>query len=153
MSEKLTPAGRLPALSVAVGKPVVLTVKLNAVPAVSVSAAALVKTGALLTVRTKAWLVVPVEFFAVNVIGNEPLAVAAGVPDRVAVPSELAVNVTPAGSVPARVTVGVGVPEVVTLKLNAVPEVAVAEFALVMASPLLTVGPGSGSPCRPSCWP
>ena len=54
-------------------------------------------------------------------------------------PLALAVNVMPGGSVPALVKVGAGVPVVVTVKLNAVPEVAVAEFALVMASPLLTV--------------
>ena len=60
-------------------------------------------------------------------------------PDRVAVPLVLAVNVMPGGSVPARVRVGVGVPVVVTVKLNALPEVAVAVAALVMASPLLTV--------------
>ena len=67
------------------------------------------------------------------------MAVAAGVPDRVAVPLPLAVNVMPEGSVPVRVSVGAGVPVVVTVKLNAVPEVAVAESALVMASPLFTV--------------
>ena len=45
----------------------------------------------------------------------------------------------PAGSVPVRVSVGAGVPEAATLKLNAFPAVAVAEFALVMARPLFTV--------------
>ena len=48
-------------------------------------------------------------------------------------------NVTPEGSVPAWVRVGVGVPVVVTVKLNALPEVAEAEAALVMARPLFTV--------------
>ena len=38
-------------------------------PAVSVTAAALVNAGGLSTVRVKAWLVVPVEFLAVNVSG------------------------------------------------------------------------------------
>jgi hypothetical protein len=50
-----------------------------------------------------------------------------------------AVNVMPEGSVPACVNVGAGVPLVVTMKLNAVPVVAVAEEALVIASPLFTV--------------
>ena len=54
-------------------------------------------------------------------------------------PLVLAVKVMPGGSVPAWVSVGVGVPAVVTVKLNALPEVAVAEAALVMARPLLTV--------------
>lgn len=115
------------------------TVKVKAVPAVSVTDAALVKAGALATVSVKAWLTVPVEFLAVSVIKYCPLADAAGVPDRVAVPLVLAVNVMPEGSVPACVRVGVGEPVVVTVKLNAFPEVAVAELALVIASPLLTV--------------
>jgi hypothetical protein len=116
-----------------------MTVKLKAVPAVSVTDAALVKAGALATVSVNAWLVVPVEFCAEIVIGYGPLAVAAAVPAIVAVPFVLAVNVMPEGSVPAWLRVGVGVPVVVTVKLNALPEVAVAEFALVIAKPLLTV--------------
>ena len=51
---------------------------------------------------------------------------AAGVPHRVPVPLPLAVNVMPVGRVPARLTVGVGVPVAVTVKLNALPAVAVA---------------------------
>ena len=48
--------------------------KVNAVPAVAVAEAALVKVGtvtvpALLTVRVNAWVVVPPAFFAVNVVG------------------------------------------------------------------------------------
>ena len=43
--------------------------KLKAVPAVSVTDAALVKAGVWATVSVKAWLAVPVEFVAVNVIG------------------------------------------------------------------------------------
>ena len=74
-----------------------------------------------------------------KVSGYGPLAAAVGVPDSVAVPLLLAVNVIPGGSVPARLSVGVGVPVVVTVKLNALPDVAVAEAALVMASPLFTV--------------
>ena len=77
----------------------------------------------------KAWLVVPVEFLAVNVIAYGPLAVAAGVPDRVAVPLALAVNVTPVGRVPVWVSVGAGEPAVATVKLNALPAVAVAVWA------------------------
>ena len=60
-------------------------------------------------------------------------------PLSVAVPLLLAVNVTPAGRVPVRVSVGAGVPVVVTVKLNAWPVFAAAELALVMVSPLFTV--------------
>ena len=49
-------------------------------------------------------------------------------PDSVAVPLVFAVNVMPDGSVPAWVNVGVGVPVAVTVKLNALPAVAVAEL-------------------------
>src|ERR1019366_8697060 len=103
------------------------------------TATALLKVGVLSTVSVNAWHVVPVEFFAVNVSAYGPLSVAAGVPDSVAIPLLLAVNVTPAGRVPACVSVGVGEPAVVTVKLNALPAVADAEFALVMARPLFTV--------------
>ena len=74
-------------------------------PAVSATEAALLKAGVLATVSVKAWLVVPVEFLAVNVSAYGPLAVAAGVPDSVAVPLLPAVNVMPAGSVPVLVSV------------------------------------------------
>lgn len=116
----------------------VLTVKANAVPAVSVTVAALEYVGSWSTVKVNAWLAVPVEFLAVNVIAYTPLALAEGVPARVAVPLVPAVKVTPDGSVPVWLRVGVGVPVAVTVKLNALPPVAVAELVLVMASPLLT---------------
>ena len=66
---------------------------------------------------------------ALKVIGNVPALV--GVPPRSPPPEALAVNVTPAGRLPVSVTVGVGVPVVVTLKEPAVPTVNVALFALV----------------------
>ena len=115
------------------------TAKVQAVPAVSVTVAALENAGALPTVSVKAWLAVPVEFLAVMVNEYMPLSVVAGVPEIVAVPLVLAVKVMPLGSVPVWLSVGVGVPVVVTLNVKAVPAVAVAELALVMASPLLTV--------------
>jgi hypothetical protein len=58
---------------------------------------------------------------------------AAGLPDRVAVPLPLLAKVTPLGSDPDAATVGAGYPEVVKLKLKALPTVAVVEAALVMA--------------------
>ena len=56
-----------------------------------------------------------------------------GVPEKVAVPLALAVKVMPVGSVPVRASVGAGYPVVVTVKLKAVPTVALALAALVMA--------------------
>ena len=64
---------------------------------------------------------------------------ASGMPARVAVPSELAVNVTPLGNVDvvhpvksALVSVGAGKPVVVTVKVPAVPTVKVVWLTLVM---------------------
>jgi hypothetical protein len=117
----------------------VVTAKVKAVPDVSVRVAALENVGAWPTVKLKDWLAVPLEFLAVNVRGYTPLAVAPGVPASVAVPLALAVKVRPEGSVPVCDSVGVGEPVVVTVKLKALPPVATAELALVIASPLLTV--------------
>ncbi len=61
---------------------------------------------------------------------------AAGVPLRVPVP---AVNVTPLGSAPVSLSVGVGTPAAVTVKVPAVPTVKVVLFALVIAGAWLTV--------------
>ena len=80
---------------------------------------------------------VPTPLEAVMVSVYEPLLV--GVPEKVAVPLLLAVKVTPVGRVPVRDSVGVGYPVVVTVKLKAVPTVALALAALVMAGAWLTV--------------
>ena len=48
-------------------------------------------------------------------------------------PLPLSVNVRPEGSAPVSVSAAVGVPVVVTVKLNALPTVEVAELALVNA--------------------
>lgn len=85
----------------------------------------------LLVVRVKFWFAVPAEFVALKAIGNVPALV--GVPPRTPPPEVLAVNVTPPGRAPLSVTVGVGVPVVVTLKEPAVPTVNVELFALVKA--------------------
>ena len=69
-----------------------------------------------------------------------------GVPEKVAVPLPLAVKVTPVGSVPVRASVGAGYPVVVTVKLKAVPTVALALAALVMAGAWLTVKAKAGWP-------
>ena len=61
-----------------------------------------------------------------------------GVPAIVAVPLPLSVKVTPAGSAPVRVMVGVGPPVVVTEKVPALPTTNVVEAALVMAGAAFT---------------
>lgn len=55
----------------------------------------------------------------------------AAVPDSVAVPLPLSAKLTPSGSVPDSVTTGMTAPDVVTVKLNGTPTVAVALAALV----------------------
>jgi hypothetical protein len=64
-------------------------------------------------------------FDAVNVMGNVPLAV--GVPLKTP-----ALNVTPVGSAPDSVIVGVGDPVAVTVNEPAAPSVNVVLLALVM---------------------
>jgi hypothetical protein len=64
---------------------------------------------------------------------------AAGVPERVAVPFGPGVNVTPPGKTPDSVSVGAGIPVVVTLKLPGFPTTNVVLNALVMAGAELIV--------------
>jgi hypothetical protein len=61
-----------------------------------------------------------------------PLA-APGVPASVAVPFLLSVNVTPPGSAPVSLRVGIGNPVVVTPNVPALPTVKVVLFPLAMA--------------------
>jgi hypothetical protein len=93
----------------------------------------------------------------------------AGVPLSVAVPFPLSLNVTPLGSVPVSVRLGVGDPVVVTVKIPAVPAVNVVLFALVIAglvweagavnatSPRITFSPAVPVPkvalCDPAAAP
>ena len=105
LSAQVRPWGRVPdSASVGTGAPVARTMKLNADPSVAVAAAAEVNTGAALTVSTNDWVVVPLAFLAVNVTGYVPPLAAVGVPDRLAVPSPLLPNETPASSAPLSVT-------------------------------------------------
>ena len=53
-------------------------------------------------------------------------------PARVAVPSRLSVKVTAPGRLPVLDNVGIGVPDVVTVKLPALPAVKVVLLALVI---------------------
>jgi hypothetical protein len=57
-------------------------------------------------------------FVAVIVSAYVPFEPLTGVPDRVAVPLALGVNVTPVGSAPVADSVAVGLPVAVTVKLN-----------------------------------
>ena len=57
----------------------------------------------------------------------------------VAVPLPLSVKVSPAGSAPDSVSAGAGSPVVVTVKLNGVPTIEVAEAALVIAGASFSV--------------
>lgn len=68
-----------------------------------------------------------------------PPVLAAGVPLSVAVPFPLPTNVTPDGSAPVSLSVGVGTPVVVTLNVPAAPTVNVALLPLVIAGGLSTV--------------
>jgi hypothetical protein len=140
----VTPLGRVPvSVTDGVGAPVVVTVKLPAVPTVNVVLLALViagAAGAAFTVKVKVWLAeLPTPLLAVIVREYVPPLPDAGVPLSVAVPFPLFTNVTPLGRVPVSVTDGVGAPVVVTVKLPAVPTVNVALFALVIAAAWLTV--------------
>ncbi len=64
---------------------------------------------------------------------------AAGVPDRVAVPSPLSVKVTPLGNVPVSLSAAVGLPVDVTVKVPDDPSMKVVSFADVMAGAASTV--------------
>ena len=142
LSVNVTPVGRVPvtvSVSAEIGNPVVVTVNVPAVPAVNVAAFALVIAGAWSTVRVKVWVALGVTpLAAVKVRGYVPPVPAAGVPLSTPV---AALNVTPLGNVPLSLSVGVGAPVAVTVKvLPAVPAVKVALLALVMAgAELVTV--------------
>ena len=98
---KVTPVGSVPVrVSVGAGYPVVVTVKLKAVPTVALVLAALVMAGAWLTVKTKDWVAgCPIPFEAVIVRLYTPVLPAAGVPAMVAVPFPLSVKPSPEGKV------------------------------------------------------
>jgi len=137
---KVTPPGSAPvSLNVDAGKPDAVTVKLPAPPTVKVVLVALVIAGAWSTVNVKFCVaLVPTPLLAVNVMGYALPVPAAGVPLSVPVPGE-ALKVTPAGSVPDSVIVGVGVPTAVTVNVPDVPTVKVVLVALVNPGAVFTV--------------
>ena len=71
LSTNVTPPGRAPALvSAGAGDPVVVTLKVPALPAVKVVVVAEVMAGAWVTTKEKLWVAVPAEFLAVIVSGG-----------------------------------------------------------------------------------
>ena len=115
---------------VGAGKPVAVTVKVPPVPTVNVALLELVIAGAASTVRVNCCSNgEPALLDAVNVIGYVPLVPACGFPLKIPVEG---LKVTPFGSAPDSESVGVGEPVAVTVKLEFVPIVKVALFALVM---------------------
>src|SRR5271166_6919571 len=89
-----------------------------------------------ITVRVKFWVTELTVLAAVKVREYVPPVPAAGVPLSTPVAAS---NVTPLGKAPVSLSVGVGVPVVVTVKLPAVPTVKVVLVALVIAGAWLTV--------------
>ena len=129
-SAKVTPGGRAPTTaSSAVGKPAVVTANDPGVPTVKVVLATLVKVGRSRTSSVKGWVALPTRLVAVSRSAVLPLVV--GVPEKVAVPFPLSVNVIPGGGVPCSVMAAGGSPTVVTVKDPAWPTSKVVEAALV----------------------
>src|SRR5271169_3935767 len=122
---RLTPEGSAPlSETVAVGKPVEVTVNEPEEPVVNVALEPEVMAGAWSTVSVKdcvAFGLTPL--LAVMVIGYVPPVPAAGVPAREAVPFPLSLKLTPEGSVPLSASPGAGLPVVVTWKLPPLPVV------------------------------
>ena len=74
-------------------------------------------------------------FVAVIVNGYVPPVPAAGVPESVAVPSKLSLNVTPDGSAPVSDKSALGTPVDVTVKVPAWPTIKVVTSGLVIWAP------------------
>lgn len=110
-------------------------------PTVAMALAELVTAGAWLTVSTNDWVAEPAESRAVMVNVNTPAL--DGLPEIVAVPFWLLVNLMPPGRVPEDVNVVPLVAVVVTLKVKAEPTVAVAAAALVNAGTVVPVDAGA----------
>jgi hypothetical protein len=113
LSVKLTPVGSVPVSpSEGAGDPVVVTVKVPAVPTVKAVDAALAKTGPWPTMIESVWLAFgPTPFAAVMLTGNVPVVL--GVPDRSAVPLPWSASTSPSRA-PTSVMADVGEPVVVT---------------------------------------
>src|SRR5258708_5501831 len=132
LSRNVTPAGKAPlSVMLGVGDPLVFTVNVPAAPAWNVTAFVLVIVGGWPTVSVKLCVAFGLTpFCAVNVMANVPDAV--GVPLSVPVPLPLPRDVTPAGTGPLSVMLGVGNPVVFTVNVPKAPTWNVVEFALVI---------------------
>jgi hypothetical protein len=119
--------------SVVIGKPVDVTVKDPAVPAVKLVLLALVIVGTPLTVMVKLCVAFgSTPLLAVNVRLWDPLATA-DVQASVPVLFLLSVNVAPLGNAAVSANVAIGKPVAVTVNDPAVPAVKLVLLALVMA--------------------
>ena len=107
------------------GNPIVVTLMLVVLPTFVVATGADVMAGDWSTDSTKVCEADPSALEAFSVIRYVPPLPPAGVPPIVAVPFALAVKRTPPGRVPVSVMEGTGLPEVVTVKVNGAPTVAV----------------------------
>ena len=134
LSVKVTPLGSAPVSErAAAGKPLVVTVKVPALPVEKVAELPLVMPGSLVHRQGEGLVgAQPTPLSAVMMIGYVPPLPLVGVPPRVAVPSPLSVRVTPPGSVPLSEIAAVGFPADVTVKVPALPTVKVVESPLVM---------------------
>src|SRR5579871_5606679 len=136
---KLTPLGSVPnSFQVGAGKPVSVRLKLPAEPTVNAALLALVMAGACLMVSVKFCVAeLPTPLLAVKTRLYVPPVPVAGVPLRTPV---LVLKVTPLGSVPDSLSVGVGEPVAVTVNVPADPAVNAALFALVMLGAWFVLG-------------
>src|SRR5258708_11285466 len=117
---KLTPEGKAPVTeTVEFGKPLVVTVKVPALPVVKVVLLALVIAGAWFTVSVKLCVaLLPTPLDAVKVSGYVPPVPAPGVPASTPVAG---VHLQPVGNAAGADSVGAGVPVAVTVKVPALP--------------------------------
>ena len=101
----VTPLGNVPVRVIrAAGEPVVVMANVKAETDLGGRRCGAGERRGAPTLSVNAWVVVPAELVAVNVIRNvRPTIAAVGVPDNFAVPSAAARNVTPVGNVPVRV--------------------------------------------------
>jgi hypothetical protein len=114
-----------------------VTVNEPALPTVKVVDVALAMAGAWSTVSVKLWVAaVPMPLEAVKLKAYVPEVPAAGVPLKAPV---LELNVTPLGSAPVSLRVGVGKPVAVIVNEPELPTVKVVAVALVIAGAWFTV--------------
>src|SRR5438477_6492003 len=155
LSLKVTPPGRAtpPRAIEGAGKPVVVTVKVPAVPTVNVAAFELVMVGALFTVSVIACEPVqPTLSVATNVSGNEPSWV--GVPSS----TPAVEKPIPAGSVPVNVHVVAPAAPVAVKPTGPYAPSLVASGRVDGLTPIVPQStwrvtvPGPGIPCPSSAW-